>query len=154
MKKILQALHIIILSSALLIFAFVPQAMGQGEKTDQLHTPPVGSPERKAIMDILREEYKSGSGIQVVFKVNYLKVHHGWAWTNVTPLGEGSKPVGEDLPALLHLENGKWVNLDLVAIAEALDDPVGPNEPNAKYLQAVQKKFPGVPADIFPKPRK
>lgn len=154
MKKILRALHIIILSSALLIFGLAQLAFGQAPVTDQLHTPPVGSPERKAIMDVLREEYKSGSGIQVVFKVNYLKVHNGWAWTNVTPLGEDSKPVGEDLPALLHLEKGKWVNLDLVAIAEALDDPVGPNEPNAKYLQAVQKKFPGVPADILPKPRK
>ena len=152
--KIIRAIQLATLGLALLLFGIGPQAMSQGEKADQLHTPPAGSPERKAIMDVLREEYKSGSGIQVVFKVNYLKIHNGWAWTNVTPLGEDSKPLGEDLPALLHLEKGKWVNLDLIAIAEALDDPVGPNEPNAKYLQAVQKKFPGVPADIFPKPRK
>lgn len=152
--KIIRAIQLAALGLLLLLCGIAPHAIGQVEKTDQLHTPPAGSPERKAIMEVLREEYKSGSGIHVVFKVNSLKVHNGWAWINVTPLGEDSKPVGEDLPALLHFEKGKWVNQDLVAIAEALDDPVGPNEPNAKYLQAVQKKFPGVPTDIFPKPRK
>ena len=150
----MKLIRLIAFTLAFVVAALIPHAMGQATKNDQLHTPPVGSPERQAIMDVLREEYKSGSDIHVVFKVHYLKVHNGWAWTNVTPLDADGKIVGETLPAMLHFENGKWVNLDLVAIAEALDDPVGPNEPDAKYLQAVQKKYPGVPADIFPKARK
>ena len=51
----------------------------------------------------------------------------------------------------LALQNtkGQWKIIDLMAIAQDLDDPVGPMEPNAKFLREVQKRYPGVPADIF-----
>ena len=146
--------RLILLSSALLIFSFTPQSRVQAQVTDELHTPAKGSPERNAILEVLREEYKSGQGIHVIFQVSHLKVHNGWAWITVTPLDDSGKPVGELWPSLLHSEDGKWVTRDLIAIAEALNDPVGPMEPSRKYLEAVQKKYPGVPADIFPKARK
>jgi hypothetical protein len=151
--KNIRSRRLILLSSAALIFSFAQYSRVKCQVTDQLHTPAKGSPERTAILDVLREEYKSGQGIHVIFQVNHLKVHDGWAWVTCTPLDDSGKPVGELWPSLLHYEKDKWVIKDLVAIAEALNDPVGPMEPSRKYLNEVQKKYPGVPADIFPKAR-
>jgi hypothetical protein len=61
----------------------------------------------------------------VKFKVNYLKVHEGWAWINVVPLDPKGKLEGEEWPSLLQNAKGQWKIIDLMAIARALDDPVG-----------------------------
>ena len=151
--KNIRSPRLILLGSAALIFSFAQYSRVQCQVTGQLHTPAKGSPERTAILDVLREEYKSGQGIHVIFQVNHLKVHDGWAWVTCTPLDDSGKPIGEPWPSLLRYEKDKWVIKDLVAIAEALNDPVGPMEPSRKYLNEVQKKYPGVPADIFPKAR-
>src|ERR1700736_578355 len=68
---------------------------GQPPRVDQLHTPAEGSGERKAIIDAVREEYKEGADHPAKFKVNYLKVHQGWAWINVTPLDAKGQPVAD-----------------------------------------------------------
>ena len=119
-----------------------------------LHTPAKGSAERKAIMDALRDEYLKGSGQRVIFEVNHLKVHQGWAWADVTPLDNRGKPVGEGGPNLLHYEKGAWVIADLSGVEEDPNDPLGPMDPTPRYIKNLQKKFPGVPADIFPARRK
>jgi hypothetical protein len=146
--------RLILFSSAVLIFSFAQFSSVQAQVSDKVHTPAKGSAERNAILDVLRQEYKSGQGINVTFQVNHLKVHNGWAWATCTPLDDKGKVIGEQWPSLLHNEDGKWVIKDLMAIAEALNDPVGPLEPSRKYLKEVEKKYPGVPADIFPKARK
>ena len=115
-----------------------------------LHTPAKGSAERKAIMDALRDEYLKGSGQRVVFQVNHLKVHQGWAWADVTPLDDKGKPVGEGGPNLLHSIKGAWLVADLSGIPEDPNNPLGPMDPTPRYIKNLQKKFPGVPADIFP----
>ena len=112
------------------------------------YTPPAGSPERKAIMDGLRRDQK------VVFKVHYLKVHGDWAWIDVTPLDDKGKAVAEGGASLMHKENGAWKVIDLSVIPEDPDNPMGPDDPDPKFVKAVQNVFPGVPADIFPKTRK
>jgi len=111
------------------------------------YTPVAGSPERKAILDALRGDQK------VVFKVFYLKVHGDWAWVDTTPLDEKRKPVAEGGANLIHKENGAWKVVDLSVIPEDPDNPMGPDDPDPKFVKAVQKAFPGVPGDIFP-PRK
>ena len=115
-----------------------------------LHTPAKGSAERKAIMDALRDEYLKGSGQRVIFEVNHLKVHQGWAWADVTPLDDKGKPVGEGGPNLLHYEKGAWLVADLSGIPDDPNNPLGPMDPTPRYIKNLQKKFPGVPADIFP----
>jgi hypothetical protein len=120
---------------------------GKGSAS-KAYTPPAGSPERKAIMDGLRHDQK------VVFKVHYLKVHGDWAWIDVTPLDDKGKPVAEGGASLMHKENGAWKVIDLSVIPEDPDNPMGPDDPDPKFVKAVQKVFPGVPADIFPKTRK
>ena len=118
---------------------------------DRVHTPPVGSAERNGVLAALHAEYTTGSGSAVKFKVLYFKVHNGWAWINVTPLDPNGKIEGEDWPSLLQEKDGKWTIIDLIKIAEDTDDPVGPMDPSSKFLGEVQKRYPGVPADIFPK---
>ena len=108
------------------------------------HTPAAGSAERKEVMDGLRGDQK------VVFKVHYLRVHDEWAFVDVTPLDDKGKPVAEGGASLMHKENGAWKVIDLSVLPEDPDNPMGPDDPNPKFVKAVQKAFPGVPADIFP----
>jgi hypothetical protein len=119
-----------------------------------LHTPAKGSAERKVIMDVLRDDFLKQGGQRVVFQVNYLKVHQGWAWADVTPLNDKGKAVAEGGPALLHYEKGAWAIVDLTVVADDPDDPLGPMDPSPLYIKNVQKKYPGVPTDIFPARRK
>ena len=118
---------------------------------DTVHTPAEGTAERKEIPAVLHKEYTTGSGSAVKFKVNYLKVHEGWAWINVTPLDPKGKAEDEEWPSLLQQANEQWRIIDLMAIARALDDPVGPMEPSPAFLRAVKKRYPAVPNDIFPR---
>ena len=122
--------------------------------TNTLHTPPKGDPERKAIMDALRDNYRQQNGSTVIFQVNYLKVHNGWAWADVTPLDEKGKAVAEGGSSLLHNENDMWKLIDLSVIPEDPDNPQGALDPDAKFIKEVQKRWAGVPADIFPKRKK
>jgi hypothetical protein len=110
------------------------------------YTPPKASAERAAILDALRGDQ------QIVFKVNYLKVHRGWAWVDTTPLDKQGKPVAEGGPNLLHLEDGKWKVQDLARVPEDPDDPLGPEDASPVFVKNLLKTFPGVPKDIFPKP--
>ena len=105
-------------------------------------------------MDALRDKYKKDTGDQVTFKVNYLKVHNGWAWTDVTPLGAEGKPVAEGGPQLLHLEKDKWIVIDLSRIPEDPNDPMGAEDASPGFIKNLQKKYPSVPIDIFPTKRK
>ena len=117
---------------------------------DEPHTPVKGSPERKAIMDALRPGYQETAS-QVTFVVNFLKVHNGWAWTDVTPLGPDGKAVAEGGPALLHFENDVWKVIDLSTVPEDPKDPLGPEDASPGFVNNLRKMYPGIPLDIFPK---
>ncbi len=123
---------------------------GQGA-SGGLHTPPKGSPERKAIMDALREGDKNNFDKPVVYMVNYLKVHNGWAWTDVTPMDDKGSALAEGEQALPHYENGKWVSKDLSKVADDPNDPLGAEDPSPRYIRNVLKVSPEAPPDIFPK---
>jgi hypothetical protein len=118
---------------------------------DSAHTPAAGTEERTAIMAALHAEYTTGSGSAVKFQVKHFKVHNGWAWINVVPLNPKGEIEGEEWPSLLEEKDGKWIIIDLIKIAADLDDPVGPMDPSEKFSREVQKRYPGVPSDIFPK---
>jgi hypothetical protein len=121
---------------------------GGAEMNDELHTPAKGSDERQAIMDALRGNQ------QVVFQVNYLKVHNGWCWVDTTPLDKSGRATAEGGPNLLHLENGAWKVRDLSKVPDDPNDPLGPEDASPTFVKNVMKTFPGLPRDIFPKPSK
>lgn len=129
-------------------------SLAYGQAKDLPHTPAKGSPERQAIMDALRENFKTDTGATVIFQVHYLKVHNGWAWTDVTPLDDKSKPVAEGGPALLHYEKDKWAVIDLSTVAADPDDPLGDQDASPGFIKNLRQKYPAVPIDIFPRQRK
>lgn len=111
-----------------------------------LHTPSQNSTERKAILDALR-----GSE-NVVYKVNFIRVHSGWAWVDTTPLDPKTKQAtAEGGPNLLHFTDGKWNVEDLTKVPEDKNNPMGPEDPSPTYIRHLRSTFKGCPADIFPK---
>ncbi len=135
------------------------------------YTPPRGSPERKAILDTLREGLKrfpdkepSGIGFEykredvgvakwfieegknVIFIVHYLKVKDNWVWIEV-----GGKNYGIDIDSLLHKEGEKWVVKGLVrpSYVVCLNDEEG--DVKAYIYKRFMEKFPLAPVDLFPK---
>ena len=118
----------------------------QGSKglTAKAYTPAAGGAERQAIMDGLRGRQ------DVVFKVHYLKAHGDWAWVDVTPLDKKGKAVAEGGTSLMHKAGGAWKAMDLSTLPEDPDNPM--QEPTPKFVRQSQRAFPGLPADIFPRP--
>lgn len=151
--KTFPPLNALLASAALMVLVLnsVPAGSAEPAVAGQVHTPEKGSAERKDILDALHKVYTTGSGSAARFVVHHFKVQNGWAWINVVPLDKNETPEGDEWPSLLRQENGRWVIIDLIAIANAIDDPVGPADPSAKFVRAVQKKYPGVPGEIFPK---
>lgn len=103
------------------------------------YTPAAGSPERKAILDAYRARWKQGGEIaDVVFVVNDLKVHRGWAWLNVSPQSSNAGQQYEAEQGLLRKRGGRWRVLERTA---GFTDA---------YIRKLKKKYPSVPSDIFP----
>lgn len=57
------------------------------------YTPKAGTAERKAIMDSLRVPVQKRLLKPVVFKVDHLKVQHGWAFMRGVPQQPNGKPM-------------------------------------------------------------
>lgn len=148
--KNIRSLSLMLLGGAVLIFSFTQSALGLSQITDQLRTPAKDSPEYNAILDAVREEYKEGADQPADFKVNYLRVHNGWAWIDVTPLDASGKQVADPAPLLFYNDNGKWTAKDLNDVSVDGDEHEGPHDPSPKYIKALQKKYSGVPVDIIP----
>lgn len=116
---------------------------------DDAHEPAAGTAERKAIMDGIRADWFPGR--DVVFVVNYLRVHQGWAWADVSPQNRKGVPVAEGGTALLKQQkDGSWRSIDLRSIPEDPKDPEGYLEASPGFIKNVRKKYPDVPLDIFP----
>lgn len=129
------------------LFAASMLSIAAFAQTDSVHTPAAKSPERQAILDALR-----GSE-NVIYQVNFIKVHSGWAWVDTTPLDPKTKqPTAEGGPNLLHMVGGKWKVMDLSKVPEDKNDPLGPEDASPTYIRNLRRTFKGCPADIFPKP--
>jgi hypothetical protein len=89
-----------------------------------LHTPSVGSSERKAIIDALRVPVEKRLKQPVVFKIQHLAVDKGWAFALGQPIQPNGKRIDykktpyaqalkdgffdDSFCALLHLKSGSW----------------------------------------------
>jgi hypothetical protein len=149
--KTIRSLPLALLGGALLVLGLNQPALGQSRPSDQLRTPAEGSPERTAILEAVRDEYQQGDDRPAQFKVNYLKVHEGWAWINVTPLDAAGKQIADEAPMLFQIDEGKWVPRDLNDVGIEGEGHEGPHDPSPKYIKALRKKYPSMPADIIPK---
>ena len=140
----MRRLHNLFLRAILLTLAF---SFANVAQSDTVHTPAAKSPERQAILDALR------GGENVIYQVNFIKVHNGWAWVDTTPLDPQTKQAtAEGGPNLLHLVSGKWTVMDLSKVPEDKNDPMGAEDASSTFVRNLRRMFKGCPADIFPKP--
>jgi hypothetical protein len=134
-------------------------ATAGSQVSDELHTPAKGSSERQALMDALREEFNNPrSGYfrphrgSIVFVVNKLNVHNGWAWTYAEPRSsDASDTFGENNGFLLHQEGERWKVLKLPSMVEDPNDPENLDYPTKKDVERIRKMYPSMPTDIFQK---
>lgn len=114
------------------------------------YTPPKGSPERKAIIDALRNALKVLELENIVFVVKYLMVKNGWAWIETCPQSPDGVNKYEPVDALLYKENGKWTVKQIrPCCGECEEDPECADI--KKYYKKLMREFPSVPNDIFPR---
>jgi len=125
---------------------------------DELHTPEKGSLEREGMMDSLRAAFDDrSSGYytphrgNILFVVNYLKTHNGWAWTYANPTSsDKSDSFGEYSGFLLHQEGGRWKLMKLPPMVKDPNDPENLDYPSRKDVEKIRQQYPNAPADIFP----
>jgi len=125
---------------------------------DELHTPERGSLEREGMMDSLRAAFDDrSSGYytphrgNIVFIVDYLKAHNGWAWTFAYPTSsDKSDSFGEYSGFLLHQEGGRWKLMKLPPMVKDPSDPENLDYPSRKDVEKIRQQYPNAPADIFP----
>ncbi|MCK9296065.1 MAG: hypothetical protein M0P70_13385 [Desulfobulbaceae bacterium] len=109
-------------------------------------TPPVGSDERQAIADALRQEVKALHGLDVKFVITQLQVKDNWAWIQIRPQSPGGENSYEDIAALLRKVNGVWRLCELACTEPDNPDCLGEPE----YFRRLQLRFPEAPREIFP----
>lgn len=106
--------------SIALIALFLCQAFAQS----QSYTPERGTPERQAITDALRLPVQKQLKTKVIFKIDHLKVQHGWAFMKGMPQQPNGNAVDyhgtpyqsaidagafdDGIVALLRKRGGKW----------------------------------------------
>jgi hypothetical protein len=157
---------LILFSGCCLSVTVMPTRSGAaGEKQtgvvdDKLRTPPEGSAERQALMDALRQHWKSTRNPEngqpyrgkITFRVGYLKVHHGWAWTYAEPHSSAPRegfPENDGL--LLHLEEGRWKVMKLPPMDDNGD---GAFDPSLNDVKRIKEMYRSIPTDIIPGARR
>lgn len=59
----------------------------------EVRTPAAGSPERKALMNVLRVLCEKDLGQKVIFRVHHLKLADGWAFARVVPVQANGRDI-------------------------------------------------------------
>jgi hypothetical protein len=123
---------------------------------DKLQTPAEGSAERAAILDGLRRHWQTTRNPddgkpyrgKITFKVNYLKVHNGWAWVYAEPRSSLPKEgFPENSGFLLQLKAGKWEVMKLPPMDDNGDGAFNPSPADAARIK---KMYPSVATDTIP----
>jgi hypothetical protein len=144
----------------LIVTGFIILLSNAAFAQENAHTPSAGSPERKAIMDVMRLDFYPGNAEAartnpkgILFKVTFLKVHGDWACTSVDPTDGTGKQIAEPRWGLLRRKAGKWSDMNYFDALrpfpseEAAQDALGMTTPTIAKLRVI---FPDVPSDIFP----
>ncbi len=117
-----------------------------GEAKKGVYTPAPGSAEQKAILKALGKKMESTTDLKMVFTVDSLKVHNGWAWIHALPKSPDGAQKYEDVNALLEKKAGCWQVAEIACTEEGNPDCLG----SPDYFKKLRAKFPAAPADIFP----
>jgi hypothetical protein len=139
----------------ILLFASTDSRAQQG-----VHTPLPGSPERQALMDVMRLDFYSGDTAAahsnakgVLFTVRFLKVHGDWAITCVDPVDSAGKEIAEFRWGLLHRTAGRWSDanyFDAIRPYPSEESARDALDMTASTIRKIWRAFPDAPKDIFP----
>lgn len=122
------------------------------------YTPQPGSPERTAIMDVMRLDFYDYDPVaaqrnqrKILFKVFHLKIHGNWAFTSVTPLDSKGREFAEPRSNVLHRTSGRWITIDVIKLLGPKTEEEAHDilEMSPSSVLKLQKKIPEVPSDIF-----
>jgi hypothetical protein len=141
-----------------LLSLIVTSASSQGQQG--AHTPPSGSPERQAIMDVMRLDFYPGdlaaahrNAKGVLFNVRYLKVHGDWALVCVDPVNAAGKEIAEFRWGLLHRKAAQWSDtnyFDAIRPYPSEESAQDALDMTASTIRKIWQRFPDAPKDIFP----
>lgn len=128
-------LRTLVLGATLLLLVATAQA-------DTVHTPKVGTAERAAIMDGLRQPLMRRVKQKVIFKPNILQVQDGWAFFEGVTLNASGKGLGQnyvwgETTALLRQQGRRW---QVLKWGFATDTGL---------MEAAKKQYPQAPRAIF-----
>jgi hypothetical protein len=124
--------------------------------SDKLRTPAEGTDEREGVLDGLRRHWQSARNPddgrtyrgKITFRVNYLKIHNGWAWVYAEPHSSLPKErFPENSGFLLQLKTGRW---DVVKLPPMDDNGDGTFNPSPADLARIRKMYPTVATDVIP----
>jgi hypothetical protein len=142
---------------ALLSLLFTP-ALSRAQQ--DVHTPASVSPERQAIMDVMRLDFYSGDATAahrnakgILFNVCYLKVHGEWALVCVDPVNAAGKEIAEFRWGLLHRNAGQWSDakyFDAIRPYPSEESAQEALDMTASTIRRIWQTFPDAPKDIFP----
>ena len=142
---------------ALLATASLASPTKQAEAVaDTLHTPTEGSAERDVILKGLGRHWQNTPNPddgrtyrgKITFRVNYLKVHNGWAWVYAEPHSSLQKErFPENSGFLLHRNAGRW---EVMKLPRMDDNGDGAFNPSPADLARIRKMYPTVATDIIP----
>jgi hypothetical protein len=115
------------------------------------YTPDKGTPERKEILDIFREDFGEEKK-QILFKVEHFKINGEWACAQVTPL-KNNMAYAEPRWDLFNKINGQWKKVEWWTDVEIIDDFELIDLPiqNGRIANIIVKKYPKCSMDIFRK---
>jgi hypothetical protein len=152
MNRRIQTLIFVLIT---LLFA---TTMSRAQKS--VHTPAPGSPERGAIMDVMRLDFYSGDATAahrnakgVLFTVRFIKVHGDWALTCVDPVNAAGKEIAEFRWGLLHRKEGGWSDanyFDAIRPYPSEESAQDALDMTASTIRKIWRAFPDAPKDIFP----
>ena len=112
--------------------------------------------ERTAILDGLRRHWQASKNPddgktywgKITFRVNYLKVHHGWAWTYAEPHSSlANERFPENSGFLLQLKAGRW---EVMKLPRMDDNGDGAFNPSPADWERIKKMYPSIAPDIIP----
>ena len=131
-------LAIVLLLSLSSIGYPVVRAWAASDQPTAAYTPARGDPERRAIMDALRQYLFEYVKIRMVFVVQHLKVHGDWAYLETLPQSEDGASHYEPVVALMKRQGGRWTVVDLPSTGEPEDED-----------KPLTETYPEAPQDIF-----
>lgn len=114
--------------------------------------PPPGSPERKGILETLRNLVPEKDGKKALFTVRHMRVLGQWAWVETDPQSADGKDHYEPLECLVRsTQKGSWtIEACRPCCGDCVDDPDCRDK--SRFYRSLRSRFPEVPQEIFPEP--